>query len=99
MLSRDSAHRAELWYYLFMNGDDRHPSEEVTARLTFIATLEDYLAGTYNEFGIRRWFERPRTVLQGKTPTELLQGPFDPGSPELKQLRELARSLTGIPAG
>ncbi len=30
------------------------------------------LAGAYNDTGIRRWFVRPRTVLQNRAPADVL---------------------------
>lgn len=76
----------------------RETPDELAARLHFLATLVGDLAGAYNQFGIRRWFERPRTALDGKTPGEVLQGPWQADSTGIRRLRGLARSLTGSPA-
>ena len=75
----------------------RPTSDRLAARLHFLATLIGDLAGAYNDFGIRRWFERPRTALEGRSPAELMQGDWDPEDPRLQRVRELARSLTASP--
>jgi hypothetical protein len=46
-----------------------------------LAVLIGDLAGAYNGVEIRRWFERPRTLLDGKAPQELLRGEWDPEDP------------------
>jgi hypothetical protein len=76
----------------------RPTSDQLAARLHFLSTLIGDLAGAYNEFGIRRWFERPRTALEGRSPAELMHGDWNPEDPRLQQARELARSLTASPA-
>ncbi|MEE8526726.1 MAG: hypothetical protein V3T72_22540 [Thermoanaerobaculia bacterium] len=65
----------------------------VAARLHFLATVVGDLAGAYNDFGIRRWFQRPRQLLDGRSPSELLGKNWDPDSPPAKSVRALARSL------
>lgn len=81
----------------YMSGARSTP-DSLAARLHLLAVITGDLAGAYNEIGIRRWFERPRTLLNGKAPEELLQGEWDPEDLGPKRLRELARSLTGSPA-
>jgi hypothetical protein len=76
----------------------RPTPDKLAARLHFLATVIGDLAGAYNEFGIRRWFERARTALGGRSPAELMQGDWDPEDPQLQRARELARSLTASPA-
>lgn len=71
----------------------RRTPDEIADHLHFLATVVGDLAGAYNEFGIRRWFERPRELLDGKTPAELLQGDWSSQSPSARRVRELARSL------
>lgn len=71
----------------------RETPDPIAARLHFLATLVGDLAGAYNEFGIRRWFERSRTLLDGRKPADLLHGEWDPESRDAQRLRELARSL------
>ena len=71
----------------------RSTPDQIAARLHFLATLVGDLAGAYNEIGIRRWFGRPRSPLDGKAPDEILNGDWDPDDPAVRQIRELARSL------
>ena len=59
---------------------DRQTPQEVADRLHAIALIASDLAGSYNEFGIRRWFERPRTQLSGKSPVAILKGALESGS-------------------
>ncbi len=70
----------------------------LATRLHFLATLVGDLAGAYNEIGIRRWFDRPRSLLDGKAPADVLRGDWHPEAPEAQRLRELARSLAASPA-
>jgi uncharacterized protein (DUF2384 family) len=51
------------------------------------------LAGSYNEFGIRRWFQRPRSELEGRSPRDVLHGPWDPDAAGPRTLRALASRL------
>ena len=53
------------------------------------------LAGSYNDFGMRRWFERPRTQLGGKSPRALLGSQWTPDSKAARQVRALAAVLSG----
>ena len=56
------------------------------------------LAGSYNDFGMRRWFERPRTQLGGKSPRALLGARWTPDDKAAQQVRALAAALSGAPA-
>jgi hypothetical protein len=76
----------------------RKTPDLLAARLHFLATLVGDLAGAYNEIGIRRWFDRSRSLLDGRTPADFLQGDWQPEAPGPLRLRELARSLTASPA-
>lgn len=71
----------------------RPTPDEVAARLHFLARVVGDLAGAYNDFGIRRWFERPRTFLEDRAPAELLSGDWDPDGADAGKIRELSRSL------
>jgi hypothetical protein len=53
------------------------------------------LAGTYNEIGIRRWFERKRTLLSGKSPRDVLTRGWRPDGEGPLAVARLARSLAG----
>jgi hypothetical protein len=76
----------------------RTTPDDVAARLHFLALVVGDLAGAYNEIGIRRWFERPRTLLGNRSPAVLLAAGWRPGEPGPGKVRDLARSLVGAPA-
>jgi hypothetical protein len=76
----------------------RTTPDPLAGRLHFLATLVGDLAGAYNEIGIRRWFDRPRALLDGKAPVDFLQGEWDPEAPGPRRVRDLAKSLAASPA-
>src|SRR5919106_2360601 len=57
---------------------ERDTPDPVAARLHYLALLVGDLAGSYNDIGIRRWLQRKRTRLEGRAPTALLKGNWDP---------------------
>jgi hypothetical protein len=73
---------------------ERTTPDDVAARLHFVALVIGDLAGAYNALGIRRWFERARTALDGRTPAAILRGGWKPEDPGPRAIRELARALT-----
>ncbi|HEX5475302.1 MAG TPA: hypothetical protein VFX12_11620 [Vicinamibacterales bacterium] len=77
---------------------ERTTPDDVAARLHMLALLTGDLAGAYNEIGIRRWFERPRTALDGRTPASLLRARWSPDDEGPKRVRALARALVASPA-
>lgn len=74
---------------------ERETPDDVAARLHWLAMVVADLAGAYNEFGIRRWFERPRAQLGGKSPWRVLGEQWSPDSAEALRVRELASVLSG----
>ncbi len=76
----------------------RATPDDIAARLHFLALVVGDLAGAYNEIGIRRWFERPRTPLGNRAPQELLRGEWSPHDTGPTKVRELARSLVAAAA-
>lgn len=54
--------------------------DPVAERIHFLVQLVAVLRGSFNEFGIRRWFERPHPALHGQAPAVLLRG-LDPDAP------------------
>jgi hypothetical protein len=60
---------------------DRATPDTVAQRIHFLAQLVAILRGSFNEFGIRRWFERPHPLLGNRAPTDVLGGDFDPADP------------------
>ena len=76
----------------------RSTPDAVAARLHFLALLVGDLAGTYNDIGIRRWFERPRAHLDGDTPTQALGADWSPEDDGPQRVRSLANALATFPA-
>lgn len=77
---------------------ERDTPDEVAARLHHVALVVGDLAGAYNEVGVRRWFERPRTALDGRAPAALLAGDWTPEDSGPQRVRELAGSLVALGA-
>ncbi len=75
----------------------RTTPDAVAARLHFLAFVVGDLAGAYNDVGVRRWFHRPRTLLNGSTPAQLLEGNWEPHDDGPRQVRQLAASLGPSP--
>ena len=71
----------------------RTTPDTVAARVHWVALIAGDLAGSYNEFGIRRWFLRPRSQLDGKSPADVLAGAWSPDEPGPRAVRELATRL------
>lgn len=72
---------------------DRETPQAVAERLHFIALVLAELAGSYNEYGMRRWFTRPRSALDRRSPADLMGKDFDPDGPDGERIRRLAESL------
>ena len=81
----------------YLSGERATP-DDVAARLHHVALVVGDLAGAYNEVGVRRWFERRRTALDGRAPAALLSGDWNPDDPSPQKVRELARSLVALSA-
>jgi hypothetical protein len=78
-------------------GDQRPTPDVVAARLHLIARIVAELRGAYSEVGVRRWFERTRSLLGGRSPDSLLSGDWDPDGGDAESVLSLARSLTASP--
>lgn len=76
----------------------RSMPDALAARTHWLALVASDLAGAYNEIGIRRWFERPRAQLGGRSPRQALGAEWDPASPDAEQVRSLAVALAGVGA-
>ena len=77
---------------------ERATPDRIAARLHFLALVVGDLAGSYNDIGIRRWFQRKRTPLDGRSPAAILAGEWDPDEHGPLGVRALARSLTTLTA-
>lgn len=76
----------------------RPTPDSVAQRLHVLALIVADLRGAYNDYGIRRWFQRPRTQLDGRPPEAYLPTAWTPDSAEVAVIRRLAASLLGSPA-
>src|SRR5262249_7551932 len=76
----------------------RPTPDEVAARLHFLALVVGDLAGAYNDIGIRRWYDRPRTLLGNQSPAQILTRKWQPDDPGPQQVRQLAHALVASPA-
>lgn len=79
-------------------GGSRATPQDIAERLHFLALLIADLAGSYNDFGIRRWLNRPREPLGGRSPASLL-GQFDPEGADAVAVATLAGTLVGAGSG
>lgn len=77
---------------------DRETPDEVATRLHFVAMVCADVLGGYNRYGLRRWFLRARTKLDGQSPEELLGQDWDVDGPQAQRVAELARSLVTMGA-
>ena len=81
----------------YLSGSRPTP-DAVAARLHFLALVAGDLAGAHNDMGVRRWFDRRRTQLQGATPAQLLlHSGWSPEDDGPRRVRELARTLVASP--
>ena len=74
------------------------PCSVVALRLHAVALMVGDLAGAYNDAGIRRWFVRPRSILENRAPVDVLTSRWQPDDPGPQQVRSLANALTASPA-
>lgn len=74
---------------------DRETPDETAWRLHAVARILAGLVGSYNAYGIRRWFERPRQGLGGRTPSQVVQRARREDDPALVQAIALSDSLMG----
>lgn len=72
--------------------------DTVAARVHFLALRTADLAGSYNELGMRRWWERPRSALGGRSPRAALGDGWDADGPAAREVADLARALAGAGA-
>ena len=79
-------------------GADPATPDPVADRRHRLALVVAGQAGAGNHHGIRRWFERPRAQLQGRSPRQALGDAWSPDDAAAHQLGRLAAALTGAPA-
>jgi len=76
-------------------GATRTVPDAIADRIHFVALVTSDLAGSYNEFGLRRWWERPRVTLGGRSPRDALVSGWKPGDEGAAAVAELAATLVG----
>ncbi len=74
---------------------ERDTPAGVVDRLHWLAMVVADLNGGYNNYGIRRWFERPRSQLSGQSPRTLLGSQWHVDDEAALRVRKLAGALTG----
>ncbi len=77
---------------------ERATPSKIAERLHWVAMVVADLAGSYNDFGMRRWFERSRSQLHGCSPRKALGSEWNPNDPAAQRVRVLAASLAGAGA-
>ncbi len=78
--------------------EERSTPSKIAERLHWVAMVVADLAGSYNDFGMRRWFERTRSQLDGRSPRKALGPEWSPSDPAAQRVRALAASLVGAGA-
>jgi len=78
----------------YLSGSRAWP-DDLAARIHWLALVLSDLEGAYNRFGVRRWFDRERVQLEGRSPRRVLGADWDPSSPDVEKVRQLAASLAG----
>jgi hypothetical protein len=74
---------------------ERTTPDAVAWRLHAVARLLAALIGSYNDYGVRRWFERRRVALDGATPAEVLAQAESEDDERLQRVVGLAEALMG----
>jgi hypothetical protein len=76
----------------------REAPDAIAERAHFLTSVIAALEGTYNEFGVRRWFERPRSVFGGRTARQLLSRRWTPADDSARRVLTAAESLQELGA-
>jgi hypothetical protein len=76
---------------------ERDTPDGVAHRLHTVAMVVADLLGSYNHYGVRRWFERGRRALDGAAPAEILNGDWRPEDPGPARVAALAAALISSP--
>jgi len=76
----------------------RRTPDEVAWRLHAIGGIVSALRGSYNEYGVRRWFDRPRSALDGRTPADVIATTGREDEEGFERVVALADELVGAGA-
>lgn len=77
---------------------DRDAPDAIADRAHFLTSVIAALEGTYNDFGVRRWFERPRSVFNGRTARQVLSRRWTPNDEPARSVLAAAESLQHLGA-
>lgn len=77
---------------------ERQVPDTIAERAHFLTSVISALEGIYNEFGVRRWFERPRSVFNGQTARQLLAQGWTPNNEPARRVLAAAESLQELGA-
>jgi hypothetical protein len=77
---------------------EREAPDAVADRAHFLTSVVAALEGTYNEFGVRRWFERARTVFGGRSARQLLGRRWASSDESAQRVLNAAESLQSLGA-
>lgn len=69
---------------------ERVAPDAVANRAHYVVRIVSDLAGSYNDQGVVRWFQRRSRRLDGQSPEEVLSGDWDPDSDGARAVFELA---------
>lgn len=81
----------------YQNGERQAP-DAIAERAHFLTSVLSALEGIYNEFGVRRWFERPRSMFNGQTARQLLGQGWTPADESARRVLAAAESLQELGA-
>lgn len=77
---------------------DRQAPDAIAERAHFLTSVISALEGMYNEFGVRRWFERPRSTFDGQSARHLLGQGWTPTDGAARRVLAAAESLQELGA-
>jgi hypothetical protein len=77
---------------------ERRTPDDVAWRLHLVARVLSSLVGSYNAYGMRRWFERPRVQLDGRSPVDVLSVAEHEDDEWVRRTLTLADALAGAGA-
>ena len=80
----------------YLSGSRTTP-DKVADCLHHLAFVVGDLRGAYSDVGVRRWFDRKRSQLSGRTPAQILGNEWSPDDDGAQQVRELASALRYSP--
>jgi hypothetical protein len=81
----------------YQNGE-RDAPDVVADRAHFLTSVIAALEGTYNEFGVRRWFGRPRSIFNGRSARGLLSRRWTSSDGTARRILDAAESLQQLGA-